>query len=152
MDPLSAISLAGSIVQFVQFSCSLISEASQLRKSTTGSSKQHADLEVIAENLRCLSDKLNVPSSPSTSALGAYARASKEEEALENLAASCRQVASELTSAIRGLKARNGTPGTLKSFRQALKIIWSKDRITRLQGRLEILQHQMTPQMIALVK
>lgn len=36
MDPLSALSLAGTIVQFVDFSCKLISQTRKAYKSTTG--------------------------------------------------------------------------------------------------------------------
>lgn len=45
MDPLSALSLAACIAQFIDFGLRLVSDAYEIGKSATGTTKRTDDLE-----------------------------------------------------------------------------------------------------------
>ncbi|KAK8068119.1 hypothetical protein PG996_007231 [Apiospora saccharicola] len=52
MDPLSALSLAGTIVQFVSFSGELLSTTTTIYESTTGEGSDITNLAAISNRLR----------------------------------------------------------------------------------------------------
>lgn len=58
MDPLTALSLAGTIVQFVDFGSKLLVECHQLYKSKSGSLTVNDELSLATEDLRMVVDKL----------------------------------------------------------------------------------------------
>jgi hypothetical protein len=58
MDPLSALSLAGNIVQFVDFGLKLLSGAVELYKSPSGTLAAHHELELVTTDLSALVIKL----------------------------------------------------------------------------------------------
>lgn len=64
LDPFTALSLAGNIVQFVDFSSKLVNEASEIYRS--GSTKANDELETVTNDLidltSCIQDEL-VPAS-----------------------------------------------------------------------------------------
>jgi hypothetical protein len=49
MDPLTALSLAGTIIQFVDFGCKLLAEGKELYKSTTGILTVNEELELAVD-------------------------------------------------------------------------------------------------------
>lgn len=58
MDPLTALSLAGNIVQFVEFSSKLLKEGHSLYKSRTGALAIHEELKLTMNDLRTLIAKV----------------------------------------------------------------------------------------------
>jgi hypothetical protein len=58
MDPLTALSLAGNIVQFVDFSSKLLSAGRELYKSTTGSLTVNDEIELVTSDLLAIARKL----------------------------------------------------------------------------------------------
>jgi hypothetical protein len=52
LDPLTALSLAGNIVQFVDFSTKLLAKGHELYKSADGTSVGYSELEAIAKDLQ----------------------------------------------------------------------------------------------------
>jgi len=58
MDPLIAIGLAGSVVQFVSFACNLISKTKEIHGSSAGVTKDGESLEVVYSRLLGLSWRL----------------------------------------------------------------------------------------------
>jgi len=55
MDPLTAIGLAGSVVQFVSFACNLVSKTKEIHGSSAGVTKDGESLEVVYSQLLGLS-------------------------------------------------------------------------------------------------
>ena len=147
LDPFSALSLAGNIVQFVDFSCKLISESQEVYRSAAGASVENVEVEIIAENLSQLSDKLTNSSTP-ISRDGLH----KDEAALAGLAASCKEVANELLFTIQRLRVKDGPRRKWRSFHQALKTVWKESKIVELQNRLNSLRNEMTIQTISIVR
>ncbi|KAF2180628.1 hypothetical protein K469DRAFT_455391, partial [Zopfia rhizophila CBS 207.26] len=58
METLAAIGLVGNIIQFVQFSCKLISESAQLYGSGEGALVLNSDIEAVTKDLVSLNNKL----------------------------------------------------------------------------------------------
>ena len=57
LDPFSAISLASSIVQFVDFGKRLVSEGRELYESADGALAKHVELEAIIKDIKLRSEK-----------------------------------------------------------------------------------------------
>jgi hypothetical protein len=65
MDPLSALSLAGTIIQFADFGSKLLSESLQLYKSSRGTLDANEQLELVTADLQSVIAKLRRhPTSP----------------------------------------------------------------------------------------
>lgn len=58
LDPLTALSVAGTIVQFVDFGTKPLSQANELYKSSVGTLKSNYELELVMTDLRGLVIKL----------------------------------------------------------------------------------------------
>ena len=58
LDAISALGLAGNIVQFVQFGCALVAESQDIYCSATGTSTKSIELELIATDLHNFSESL----------------------------------------------------------------------------------------------
>ena len=58
MDPLTALSLAGTIVQFFDFGRTLITDARDLYTSSSGTLTANEELELVTANLQALVLKL----------------------------------------------------------------------------------------------
>ena len=127
LDPLTAIGLAGNIVQLVDFCTKVVSKANRIYRSADGSLAENFDAETVSRDLLYLTARIEAGSRPSL--------ASDEEHALEDLCTGCNDVAQELLAVLGSLRSGNKL-GRWKSFKQALKNVWSKDRIEVLQTRL----------------
>jgi hypothetical protein len=58
LDPLTSLSVATSIVQFIDFSSKLVSKASELRTSATGALIENFELEAVAQHTLSLCKRL----------------------------------------------------------------------------------------------
>ncbi|OAG42303.1 hypothetical protein AYO21_03471 [Fonsecaea monophora] len=131
LDPLSAIGLAANIVQFIDFSRRLISDAKEIYHSTNGVTTENVELQDVAESLSRLSSTLLNPLDQSQAAV------SQTEAEIVKIAAASRVVGDELLAAIQSLTAGDGSHKKWRSFLQALKTLWKKDKIAKLRKRLE---------------
>ena len=116
----AAISLAGSIVQFLGFATKLVSKGHALYKSSKG---------FLAESL-----------SATTSFL--------DQQSLRSIAKSCDNVAKDLIYILKRLKIQ-GPHRTWKSVRQTFKSVWNKAHIDELRGRMEGYREQMIFDLVA---
>jgi hypothetical protein len=128
MEPLTALGLAGNIVQFVDFACKLFEGARTIYKSASSSSDEYAVLHVIATDLSRLSGEIMV--SP------------EHPEGLRCLAAEAESISQELLGALQKLKLQ-GQKTKWKSFIIALKEAWNRDKVNEIAGRLSALQSQL---------
>jgi hypothetical protein len=134
LDPLSAIGLAGNIVQFVDFSAQLVGKARDIHNSTSGTLPGNIDTEAITRSLLQLNTKLRdrVLEPNST-----------EEKVIQVLCRGCDAVANELIIALDALKVQ-GKKTRWKSVRQALKSVAGKEKIESLSKRLAGYREQLT--------
>jgi hypothetical protein len=137
MEALAAVGLAGNIVQFIHFGCSLIFEGRQIYISTSGLTEENTDLHTIAGNLNKFITTFRVRNGDAN---------------LASLAVRCQEVAQKLSDAVSSLAERHELDpryARYKAIRQALKSMWGKGEIKDLQQRLESLRDQLTLHLVS---
>lgn len=136
LDPFSALSLAATIVQFVDFSSKLISDTAELYRSAEGNLASNIELSTIVTDLSTLSSDLEVRDRDQS----AY---SKDERALTNLAVQCRELSTKLLDILGDLRVK-GPHKKWKSVRRALRSVWKESEIREIQKRLDSFRSQLT--------
>jgi len=133
MDPLTALSVAGTIIQFVQFGGQILNGSRQFYESASGALSVNEELEVITRDLSDLLFKLERPLGPSNPPDSLEKDA--EYRGLEDIGAHCRKVANELLTRLNGLKIR-GKHQAWKSLQHAIKAAWAQREVDELDKRL----------------
>ncbi|KAL5340071.1 hypothetical protein BJX70DRAFT_397086 [Aspergillus crustosus] len=97
MDPLTAIGLAGNILQFIDYSYQVISGVNKVCSSATGMTPENESLSVLVEDLNAVTRTLitNVPAK------------TENERQLCALAANCHALSEDLGQILRRLKVEN---------------------------------------------
>jgi hypothetical protein len=123
MEALAAIGLVGNIVQFVDFSRKLISKSIQLYHSYDGALAEDIEIEKATKHLL----RLNKTLKDDAATVG--------DGALQSLSLSCREAAIDLLEALGKAKVKDRQQ-KWESIRKALKSVWSKEELKRLEQRL----------------
>ncbi|KAH8782029.1 hypothetical protein F5882DRAFT_499362 [Hyaloscypha sp. PMI_1271] len=138
MDPLTALGLAGNIVQFVDFTSKLISTTQKLYDSSSGAKDEHLELENLARNIQEQAEhaksRLGGVSGP--------AILSKEHGTILDLSDQCIEVSNQLLSLLESVKVKGQHRGW-DSFHQALRSVWKKEDIKALQQRLDRISNHL---------
>ena len=145
LDPLTAISLSGSILQFVDFGSKVISGSYEIYQSGKGALQENLEIENITKEVNRLNVKIlsseTEPPSPHLNAL------SQDDASLRKLAESCKLVADDLLDMLQELKARPSSGRSRKwtSFRAAVanQTPWNKDKVQNLEKRLHRIQEHI---------
>ena len=130
MDPLTALGLASSVIQVVDFSIRLVSKGVEIYKD--GRLVENFDAEQTTQSLKGLNGKLqrSIQDSKCSGPL------SEEDESLMGLCANCESIANELLKRFDQIKV-TGKHRKWKSARQALKsVTGSKDELEELARKL----------------
>jgi hypothetical protein len=152
MDPVTALSVASSVVQFIQFGFSLASQASRIYKSTEGALPEHIESENAIKRLVEVSDKIR---------LSMHEHGTSNSPALEAICNGCMEVSGDLqkllsvsiftfwglyflillmtcsSDKLRIAEApKSRVCRTWKSFREAVRSVWSIHDIERLKMRM----------------
>jgi hypothetical protein len=130
MDPLTAFSLVGNIIQVLDFTHQLFHGVSTYYKSGAGALPVNEELKLITTDLSDFITKLSRPlkvTNPATN--------DSSIESLQALCGGCKKVADELLGRLNDLKV-NGRHQAWKSFRAAIKAAWSAKEIEALDSRL----------------
>jgi hypothetical protein len=130
MDRLSALSVAASVAQFLEFGCSLVSKSKEIYRSAEGASSQQIEVEAATKRLVELSARI---------------KAGAEDQTLQAVCDGCVSVSQILLAKLEKLKVRDGGQSLrkYKSFRQALKSVWSKGSLDDIAKRLKTYQNEM---------
>lgn len=109
MEPLTALSIASSVVRFADFGSRLLSQSVQLYKPPGGAPTENIDVEVVTADLLSLTQILKkTPPQNGTLARpdGAACKRAENDTALEKLRRRCIDIAEDLTSHLEKLKER----------------------------------------------
>lgn len=141
LDPLTALSLAATVVQFVDFSCKLLSKGHEIYASADGASVGNREVELIAKDLRNLNARLNgsVATRRATNP-----NLTNSEKALVDLSLNCSAVADELLVVLDQLKVQGNSNRRWKSFRQALQSLLKKGKVDEINLRLQAIRQELT--------
>ncbi|KAM0152038.1 hypothetical protein ACHAQE_008220 [Botrytis cinerea] len=125
MDPLTALSIAGNIMQFLDFSCKLISGVQEIYQN--GRLDVHTETQKVVEDLSKFSSEMSISiqSDRTTRAL------TQNEIQLEELCSDCSSLAGELVKRLKTFQLSDGFNKTVKKkkknglhvFKEA-KTVW----------------------------
>ena len=136
MDPLSALSVAAAVIQFIDYSTRIVSKGKELYKSADGALAENIELETASVRLQNLSRTLK-DSLRANQQAPKEGVASKNDGALETICEACVTVSKEFVDKLENLKVPEGhSHKKWKSFRQALKTVWTKEKIEEVAQRL----------------
>jgi hypothetical protein len=144
MDPLTALSLAGSIVQFVDFGLKLLKDGRSLYKSSTGALQVNEELEFIINDLQTLIAKIRVGLSTGP-ALGPLT----EEETVENytfegICDQCAKISKEIIDCLEKVKVKADEEDRVwESLKRAVRSGWKKRELSELTARLLSLREHL---------
>lgn len=121
MEALAAVSLAGNILQFVDFSGKVISSSKQLYRSADGSLVENSDSEKITKDLKALSEVIQ--------------QSGSSDPVLGELCIGCIAISGQLLHALEKLQVK-GKHSRSQSLRKALKSLWGKQAVRSLEARM----------------
>jgi hypothetical protein len=131
MDPLAALSVAGTIVQFVDYGTKLLSNARELYRSSVGTLDANNELELVTTDLSALITKLQTSFHADDSDCGA-----REQPSFEQLCDEAAKVAEELVGRLDTLKSQKEGHKIYHRLQKAVASAWSEKEITQLKKRL----------------
>lgn len=138
LDPLAALGAVANIAQFIEFAIKISSKSRDIYHSASGNPIELEDLRDVNDDLSKISRKLrNSFTSATTSTC-----LTEDEQALHELCKGCIDVSEELTAALSKIE-HHGKRGKFRSFRQALKSVWSKEDIDQLEKRMKLYKEEL---------
>ena len=148
------LSIAASAVQFIQFGCSLVSKSQEIYRSNDGRSIEHDECARAVDRLLELTSKLEV--SPGGTGAGSSTLEMPGLDAtgaIKDICDNCVAIAKELLTGLEKLKLKeSGSHRQWKSFRQALKSIFSKGDLDKLERRLLACRKELDSHLIANIR
>jgi hypothetical protein len=138
MDPVTALGVASSILQIVDFTQSLVRSTYEVYKSPSGRRKASVDLQAVTSSLKTLNEDLIGSMNRAATVTignGRGAELSAKDKELRHLCQKCSDLASTLISALERLTAERNS--LWDSFRQALKQVWKEKEILSLEKQLQ---------------
>jgi hypothetical protein len=140
LDPLSALSVAASLIQFLDFAVKIVSKGHRIFHSPCGILPENDELETAADRLRALVQVLR-------------RSVALSEQTLGGLCDESTNIAEELIAELERFKVPNGCKNRpWKSLRQALKSVWSKDKLIKLEKRLRAVDEQLKAEILILLR
>jgi hypothetical protein len=139
LDPLSAISLAGNIVQFVDFASKIVSKGNQIRSNSA--TTENLELEGTTEKLLGIVSRLKEQAEivPKSGCL------TEDDQMLEDLTSNCIGVGKVLLDRLQELKVPAGAKHRKwKSLRQGLRTVRDKNleafaaKLAEFRSQLEV--------------
>ncbi|RWA06363.1 hypothetical protein EKO27_g8741 [Xylaria grammica] len=134
MDPLSALSVAAGVVQFVDFAFRLVSGTREIMKSRSGFACDVNTLDAIARDALGLSG-----------ALAASPSLASSNTTLQALVRECKTIADDLLAVLDKLRANEKKKWSC--FVAAVRTVWSKGKVDEFVTRLGKVQTQISTHM-----
>lgn len=142
LDPVSALGVAGNVIQFVDFTARLISTGTELYRNKT--LVEHTELKAAAEQLRDLQLSME-QSSNEVEKITEDDDLQAEAIPLSNLReahSSCVECANDIVTAVEKLTV-SGANQKWKSFRHALSSVLKRDKLDATSQRLSNARQQL---------
>ena len=135
LDPMSALSVAASAVQFVDFSIKMVSKGRELYDSPSGSLEENLRLKRTTKAL--VDRRGNVRKALNVDSLRPPLAISDTEADLLELCENCLKVGQKLVDRLASLEVKEGEKHRRwKSIRQALKSEWGKKEVNEMRDGL----------------
>ncbi|KAL9090546.1 MAG: hypothetical protein Q9165_005307 [Trypethelium subeluteriae] len=144
MDPLSALTVATSAVQFVDFASKLISRANEIRKN--GSTEDVEFLKAQTTDLIARNDFLQKSTHKAKDGTGDVDRI---EKALVAAVVRCTTISNELIALL--IKLTPSDRSTLKGVGKSFHMLWKKEKVENLSKRLNDCRIELNSHVLALI-
>ncbi|KAL7798507.1 hypothetical protein V8C37DRAFT_407709 [Trichoderma ceciliae] len=149
MDTLGTISLAGDVVQFVEYAIIAVAKASEILNSADGRLREDAELELIADDVESSFQRI-------FSSEGTSKKASVSDGTLNDLFDKCVLVIGEIRVILGACRLKPQQPRAATVFFQALgktaKSLSKQAELRELRGRLFTLRDQVSTHLIVLIR
>ena len=151
LEPLTAISIASAVVQFIDFGSKVVTRSSEIYRSSDGALQENTELENIIREVTKLNEKvLSSRPNPHTDGF------SKDDEATRELVGSCEILANDLLQVLRDLKAQHSGPvgrrWTCLRKAVASQTPWNKDKVQGLERRLNRVKEQIGHRLLVMMR
>ena len=144
---LTAIGLAGNVVQFVDYALKIVCKGSEAYNSVSGVTNENLGIERVTSELRASVEKLS--SSLSNCSIQKDGQSVNGEDAgLVEIAQSCGKIAASLINRLDTFKVEPGRLRRLRSLGQAIKAAWNRDEVEHLEATLGNYQRQLDTRII----
>jgi hypothetical protein len=151
MEPLTALGLAGNVVQFVSFAFDLVFKTKEIYCSSEDTTGNVLTLEEIHNQLREMSADLEASSQNDPNTQPHY-EIVKRLTKIKDLSTSCKIESDSLLALVEKLKVKSGPGRKWRSFKAALLTIWKNDELAKLLKRLRQTQASVTMELCGMTK
>ena len=133
MDPFTAFSLAGTIVQFVDFGGKIVITALKIYRSPSDTTQDGLDAKKVADSMSTLKSKIESGLSRSSTTTDKH---------LLDLGGQCFDIANDIIEVFRSPNMSQ-IPSARRAIKQALRLAWKKEDIETLKERLASFREQL---------
>ena len=143
LEPLSAIALASSIIQFVDFGSKILASGYETYHSTHGATEDNVDLESLTQSLYKFQDQLSTHPKQLT----------HNDRELQKLAQNCSYLAGDLLLLLDSFKVKeHGLIRTWDALRQSCRLVWKKDEIAKKEKMLNSIAGQVNSRLLYMIQ
>jgi len=143
LDPLSAVSLAAAILQFVDFGSKFIVSGYEIYRSADGATEENLDIEHLTLMIHEFQERFSPSPNPLT----------RSGQELQKLAQECSNVAEDLLALLDKLKVKDkGTFRTWDAIRQSCRLAWKKGEIAKKEKLLNNISTQVNSRLLYMIR
>jgi hypothetical protein len=153
VDPLAALSVASSVVQFVDYGTKILTKTAELYKN--GSLADNDELELVTKDLTRPTGDLLVLGKEQQDDADTNDPGAGEDTALQELARSCKDIGEQLLAQLRTLKVTksgNKLEHGLESLGKSLRSSWKRSKVENIEKRLRKVREELDTRILALIK
>lgn len=146
MDPLSALSIAAAVVQFLDFGAKLVGTSLEVYRSAEGATEQNLETEYLVEHTRDLTARLK-----SAQQWRGSKDLKHDDAKLLDLAQKSHSLASDLAGLVISLRSHNHHT-SWDAIKQTIRIKYSEHTITSLKARLDAVKCELSLQLLCMIR
>jgi hypothetical protein len=148
MDPISALSVAAAVIQFVDFGKHLLSDSYEIYRSPSGETAKMVDVSTIANDLACFTTQIK--DKTGTSAGNNRHRAAAESHLIK-VSKECEEIVAQFQGALdqwrhgetRGKEKRTRLKMARGAIRNALSSVWNSSKIDGMIEQLDTIKGRL---------
>lgn len=144
LDPLTALSIASSVLQIIDFGRKLVSQTQEIYQSASGATKDNVTSGEITKDINFLYKDLRGKNET-------FQRLGSDDIALGKLVDSCMEQAEKLIEVLAVLVVPPDAK-QWKSFKNAIQSARHKGEVNTIEGRLFKIQRQIDSRLLKMMK
>lgn len=148
LDPITAVGLAGNVVQFIDFTASVLKESYKLAQSGSVEPASNEALSRLTQSQRDVCERINATTL-------AVLPSDLEECAVKSAVDACEDTSAQLIALLKRLAANRKADGSVSRMSQFGAVLKTKAKGSRLEGlqaQLERCQSNLTTSLLALMR